>query len=189
METNQGIEVGHVFKLGTKYSQAMGATVLDEHGQAIPVIMGCYGIGVNRILAAAVEAFHDDNGIRWPLSLAPYEVLLVPLQTQNEAVVQMTESLAGRLEEAGLDVLIDDREQRPGVKFKDADLIGIPIRVVIGERGLKDGTVEIKWRTDAAARNLSAATAAEALLAEIASVHKAAEATLAERRRARGKAQ
>jgi prolyl-tRNA synthetase len=188
METNQGIEVGHVFKLGTKYSKAMGATVLDAQGQSVPVIMGCYGIGVNRILAAAVEAFHDENGILWPLSLAPYQVLIVPLQTQNEAVMQTTETLAKQLEGAGLDVLIDDREQRPGVKFKDADLIGIPVRVVIGERGLKDGTVEVKWRTDAAAHNVPAATAAEALLAEIASARTKIDATLAERRRTRERA-
>ena len=154
MVVSQGIEIGHVFKLGTKYSRAMGATFLDEHGHATPLIMGCYGIGVNRILAAAVEAKHDDNGILWPLAIAPYEVLIVPLQPQSEEVMATTNGIANLLESAGVDCLIDDREQRPGFKFKDADLIGIPLRVVIGERGLKEGIVEVKWRTDSAAHNV-----------------------------------
>ena len=140
MAMNQGIEVGHVFKLGTKYSKAMGANFLDDKGHEIPVIMGCYGIGVNRIVAAAVEAAHDDNGIIWPIALAPYHALIIPLQIANPAVMQAAESLASKLEAAGYDVLIDDRDQRPGFKFKDADLIGIPLRVVISERGLKEGT-------------------------------------------------
>ena len=181
----QGIEIGHVFKLGTKYSSAMGATFLDDKGVSNPLIMGCYGIGVNRILAAAVEAGHDENGIIWPLNLAPYEVILVPLQPQNEAVMDVTDGLAKTLEAAGVEVLIDDREGRPGFKFKDADLIGIPLRIVISERGLKEGTIEVKWRTDAAARNVSAATAGEALLAEIDATRKAQEATNTERRTAR----
>jgi prolyl-tRNA synthetase len=185
LEMRQGIEVGHVFKLGTKYSKAMGATFLDERGQALPLIMGCYGIGVNRILAAAVEASHDENGIVWPFNLAPYEALVIPLQPQNEAVMQVADSLARQLEAAGVDVLIDDRDQRPGPKFKDADLIGIPLRVVVGERGLKDGTVEVKWRTDAAPHNVSAATAGEAVLAEIEATRKALESECAERKVAR----
>src|SRR5689334_24243013 len=118
MVVTQGIEVGHVFKLGTKYSRAMGANVLDEKGQEVPLIMGCYGIGVNRIVAAAVEAGHDENGIIWPLPLAPYEVVLVPLQMQNTAVMETTEALEKQFVEAGVDVLVDDRDQRPGVKFK-----------------------------------------------------------------------
>ena len=140
MAVNQGIEVGHVFKLGTKYSKAMGATFLDDKGHESRVIMGCYGIGVNRIVAAAVEAGHDDNGIIWPLPLAPYEVLIVPLQVQNAAVMRGGRGArASSSRRPGVDVLIDDREQRPGVKFKDADLIGIPLRVVVGERGLEGG--------------------------------------------------
>ena len=181
MEVAQGIEVGHVFKLGTKYSKAMGATILDEHGQAIPILMGCYGIGVNRILAAAVESGHDDDGILWPIALAPYEVLIAPLQVQNEAVMAAATALEATLEAAGIDVLLDDRDQRPGVKFKDGDLIGVPLRVVFGERGLKAGTVEVKWRTDAKAREITAATAAEAILAEIQSTRKSLAATTAER--------
>ena len=173
MVESQGIEIGHVFKLGTKYSRAMGATFLDEHGHAAPVIMGCYGIGASRILAAAVEASHDKDGIVWPLGLAPYEALVVPLQVNSEDVMSIARGLAGLLESAGVDVLIDDRDQRPGVKFKDADLIGIPLRIVIGERGLKDNTIEVKWRTDPAAHHVSAATAGPAILAEIEATRKA----------------
>ncbi|HWE37225.1 MAG TPA: proline--tRNA ligase [Isosphaeraceae bacterium] len=175
LEVKQGIEIGHVFKLGTKYSKAMGATFLDEHGQAAPMIMGCYGIGLNRILAAAVEAGHDDNGIRWPLPIAPYEVLVVPLQVQSEAVRAAADELAAQLEGHGVDVLVDDRDQRPGVKFKDADLIGIPLRVVVGERGLKEGIVEVKWRTDASPHNVAAATAAASILAELEATRKTFE--------------
>ncbi len=185
MVVDQGIEIGHVFKLGTKYSSAMGATFLDDKGMTNPLIMGCYGIGVNRIVAAAVEAGHDADGIIWPLNLAPYQVILVPLQTQNQAVMDVADSLAATLEAAGLDVLIDDREGRPGVKFKDADLIGIPLRIVIGERGLKEGTVEVKWRTDAQAHHISAATAGESILAEVEATKKSLDAKVAERRTAR----
>ena len=181
----QGIEIGHVFKLGTKYSKAMGANYLDDHGHEIPIIMGCYGIGVNRILAAAVEAAHDANGIVWPLPIAPYQVVVVPLQTINPAVMEVADSLAKQFEASGLDVLVDDREQRPGVKFKDADLIGIPLRVVIGERGLKDGTIEVKWRTDEAAHFVPAATAGEAILAEIDKAKKAHQTHCEERKAAR----
>jgi prolyl-tRNA synthetase len=164
----QGIEIGHVFKLGTKYSKAMGAHVLDEKGQEVPIIMGCYGIGVNRIVASAVEAGHDDNGIVWPLPIAPYQVLLIPLQIANEAVLAATEEIRMALAGAGYDVLIDDRDQRPGFKFKDADLIGVPLRVVISERGLKDGTIEVKWRRDNAAHTVQATGAASAIVGELA---------------------
>ena len=174
MVENQGIEVGHVFKLGTKYSKAMGAHFLDDKGHEIAVIMGCYGIGVNRIVAAAVEAGHDANGIVWPSAPRP-----LSRPDRPPAAEQRGRDGGGRwareasLEAAGYDVLVDDRDQRPGVKFKDADLIGIPLRVVISERGLKDGTIEVKWRTDAAAHNVSAATAGEAILAELAATRKA----------------
>jgi len=188
MSVTQGIEIGHVFKLGTRYSSKMGATALDEHGHAVDLIMGCYGIGVNRIVASAVEAGHDANGIIWPLNLAPYHVLLIPLQPANAEVMRVAESIRSTLEAAGVEVLVDDRDQRPGVKFKDADLIGIPLRVVIAERGLKDGTVEVKWRTDAAAHNVSAATAGEVVLAEVEATRKAHEAKAAERRIARASA-
>lgn len=188
MIVKQGIEVGHVFKLGTKYSKAMGATFLDDKGAQIPLIMGCYGIGVNRIVAAAIEAGHDDNGIVWPLPIAPYQVLIVPLQPLNPAVMEAAEALEAQFEAAGIDVLMDDREQRPGVKFKDADLIGIPLRVVVGERGLKDGTIEVKWRTDAAAHQVQAATAGATILAELEATRKGLAAISAERRTARAAA-
>jgi prolyl-tRNA synthetase len=188
MDVHQGIEIGHVFKLGTKYSRAMKATFLDDKGSEIPLIMGCYGIGVNRILAAAVEAGHDANGIVWPLPLAPYQVLIVPLQPQNAAVMEASETLETQFQAAGHDVLVDDREQRPGVKFKDADLIGVPLRVIVGERGLKEGTIEVKWRTDEKAHHVAVATAGEAILAEIESTVKAHDDRCLERRIARAAA-
>jgi prolyl-tRNA synthetase len=175
MVQSQGIEVGHVFKLGTKYSRAMGAFYLDDKGQQVPIIMGCYGIGINRILAAAVEASHDANGIIWPLALAPYEALVIPLQPNNEAVMNAADAIVAELERAGVDVLVDDRDQRPGVKFKDADLIGIPLRVVVGERGLKDNSVEVKWRTDATAHTAPLDSAGAAIVAELQARKKALE--------------
>jgi len=167
LEIKSGLEIGHVFKLGTKYSKSMGANYLDEKGKEVLFIMGCYGIGINRIVAAAVEAGHDDNGIIWPLSLAPYHVEVIPLQVQNAAVIEQSLALEKSLTAAGLDVLVDDRDQRPGFKFKDADLIGIPLRVVVGERGLKDGTVEMKWRAQGEPKLIPAASATQLILAEI----------------------
>jgi prolyl-tRNA synthetase len=148
------IEVGHVFKLGTKYSEALGARFLDEKEQLHPAIMGCYGIGVNRIIAALIETQHDENGIIWPMSLAPYEVLLTPLNVNQQDVMDTANQLYDDLTQAGVEVLMDDRDQRPGVKFKDADLIGIPLRVVVGGRSLKDGQLEIKWRWKEAPENI-----------------------------------
>jgi prolyl-tRNA synthetase len=188
LEIKAGLEVGHVFKLGTKYSRSMGATYLDEKGNEVHAIMGCYGIGINRILAGAVESGHDANGIIWPLSLAPFQVVIVPLQVQNPAVLEQALALEQALSAAGLEVLTDDRDQRPGVKFKDADLIGIPLRAVIGERGLKDGTVELKWRTETAARQIPAASAAESIVAEIAAARQRHDAFCQERREARAAA-
>ena len=146
MALRHAIEVGHVFKLGTKYSDALDARFLDDQEQQHSAIMGCYGIGVNRIIAGLIETRHDANGIVWPMSLAPYEVLLTPLNVKDAEVMQTAEELYGKLKHAGIEVLLDDRDQRPGVKFKDGDLIGIPLRVVVGGRGLKDGKLEIKWR-------------------------------------------
>ena len=146
----RGIEVGHVFKLGTKYSEALGADFLDEKEQRHPIIMGCYGIGVNRIVASLAETSHDKNGLIWPLSLAPYSVLVIPLNLDDEQVIETAERYYTQLKEAGVDVLLDDRKARPGFKFKDADLIGIPLRVVVGGKGLKEGKVELKWRWDEA---------------------------------------
>ncbi len=180
-----GLEVGHVFKLGTKYSKSMGATYLDEKGVEIHAIMGCYGIGINRILAGAVETGNDANGIVWPLPLAPYQVVVVPLQVQNATVMEQATAIEKSLTAAGIEVLTDDRDQRPGVKFKDADLIGVPLRVVVGERGLKEGTVELKWRSEAAARQIPAATAAELIVAEIAAARERHDRYCQERRQAR----
>ncbi len=185
LEIKSGLEIGHVFKLGTKYSRSMGASYLDEKGKEVLFIMGCYGIGINRIVAAAVEAGHDDNGIIWPLSLAPYHIEVIPLQVQNAAVIEQSLALEKSLAAAGLDVLVDDRDQRPGFKFKDADLIGIPLRVVVGERGLKEGTVEIKWRAQAAPKLIPAATAAQLILVEIDEARKRLDANCRERRQAR----
>ena len=125
--------------------------------------MGCYGIGINRIIAGLVETSHDANGIIWPLALAPYEVLLVPVKVTDPATKQAADALYAALGAAGVEVLLDDRDVRAGVKFKDADLVGIPLRVVIGERGLKDGKLEIKWRWDKQAELIDLATAAETL--------------------------
>ena len=153
------IEVGHVFKLGTKYSEAMKATFLDENGSSKPIIMGCYGIGLNRIVAAAIEAFHDDDGIRWPITIAPFRAHIVALDVRDAQVMTTAMELHDELEAAGIDVLLDDRNARPGVKFKDADLIGMPIRLVIGKRGLTDGVAEIKRRSERQARKVPLADA------------------------------
>ncbi len=185
MVSRAGLEIGHVFKLGTKYSKAMGATYLDEKGAEIPIIMGCYGIGINRIMAGAIEAGHDDNGIIWPLALAPYQVSLIPLQVNKPEVMELTRKLEQELEAAGVDVLTDDRDQRAGVKFKDVDLIGVPLRVVLGERGLKDGSIEVKWRHEGTSRNLPLATAAQSILAELDAAKSKHEAYCRERIAAR----
>ena len=147
LHESKGIEVGHVFKLGIKYTKAMKVTVLDENNKEVPPIMGCYGIGVNRILAAALEsdAGHDDNGIIWPVQIAPYHVLITPVRYEGQ-MQQVADELHDKLTAAGLDVLLDDRIERPGVKFKDADLIGIPLRLTVGEKGLKTGEIEFKPR-------------------------------------------
>ncbi len=143
----RGIEVGHVFKLGRKYSEALGATVLDTGGQSVAMLMGCYGIGVTRVVAAAIEQNHDERGITWPEPLAPFNVVLVPMNYQrSERVRETTDALYAQLTAAGIDVLLDDRDARPGVKFADAELYGIPHRIVIGDRGLDAGTLEYRHR-------------------------------------------
>lgn len=147
LEIVNGIEIGHVFKLGTKYSESLDANYIDEKEKKHPVIMGCYGIGVNRIIASLCETKFDDNGLVWPLSIAPYELLIVPLNIADEEVMKVANQCYDELSAAGVDVLMDDRKARPGFKFKDADLIGVPLRLVIGGKGLKEGNVEMKWRT------------------------------------------
>ncbi len=158
------IEVGHVFKLGTKYSEALGARFLDAGEQLHPIIMGCYGIGVNRIIAALVETSNDKDGIIWPMSLAPYEIVLTLVKVPDEPSMKVARQLHDQLVAAGIDVLLDDRDCRAGVKFKDADLIGVPLRVVIGERGLKEGKLEIKWRWNKEAEKIDLDGAAETLV-------------------------
>jgi prolyl-tRNA synthetase len=151
----RGIEVGHIFQLGTKYSEAMQARVLDEQGREVPMIMGCYGIGVSRIVAAAIEQNHDDKGMIWPLAIAPFQVALLPMNMKkSQRVREATEALYANLCAAGLDVLLDDREARPGVMFADMELIGIPFRVVVGERNLDRDMLEYKARRDEASRDI-----------------------------------
>jgi prolyl-tRNA synthetase len=145
----RGIEVGHIFKLGTKYSDAMGFSIQDKDQQKKPVIMGCYGIGVSRTMAACVEMSHDAEGIVWPSAIAPYHVQIVLMKHDDPKHLEVCAKIAGDLAAAGIDVLIDDRDERPGVKFKDADLVGIPIRLTIGDKALEQGSVEFKKRKDA----------------------------------------
>ena len=147
LEAYKGIEAGHIFVLGTKYSQAMGALYSDEKQQQRPIVMGCYGIGVSRLVATTIEQHNDENGMRWPMSVAPYHVHLVTLG-KEEALLAAARTLHDGLEAAGVEVLWDDRDERPGVKFKDADLIGIPLRVTLGAKGLASGHVELKPRTE-----------------------------------------
>ncbi|MBL8759740.1 MAG: proline--tRNA ligase, partial [Phycisphaerae bacterium] len=146
--TARGIEVGHIFKLGTKYSDAMGLSVLDETQQKKSVIMGCYGIGVSRTMAACVEMSHDENGIIWPAAIAPYHVLITLMKPDDPRQREVAGKIACELVGHGVDVLTDDRDERPGPKFKDADLVGIPVRVTIGDKALEQGGVEFKARKD-----------------------------------------
>ncbi|MEL7596931.1 MAG: proline--tRNA ligase [Clostridiaceae bacterium] len=143
----RGIEVGHIFKLGTKYSESMGAVFSDEDGKSKPLIMGCYGIGVNRTMASIIEQHHDENGIVWPLAVAPYHVIVIPAVSKNEEQMKAAEELYNSLKEIGVEVLLDDRNERAGVKFKDADLIGIPMRITVG-RMVSEGKVEFKIRSN-----------------------------------------
>ena len=150
LEIRRGIEVGHIFQLGTKYSEAMNATVLDDQGRQQPMVMGCYGIGVTRIVAAAIEQNHDDKGIIWPAAMAPFDVAIVPLGMDKSAAVRdATEALYAACCDAGLSVFMDDRAERPGVKFAEMELIGMPVRATVGERSLAEGCIEITRRSDA----------------------------------------
>jgi len=149
LEIMRGIEVGHIFKLGIKYSEAMNATFLDENGKERPFIMGCYGIGIGRTAAAAIEQNHDKDGIIWPMPLAPFHVHIVPVNVNDRTVMDVAEDIYNKLERAGISVLMDDRDERAGMKFKDADLIGVPIRLTIGSKNLEKGIVEMKLRKDA----------------------------------------
>jgi prolyl-tRNA synthetase len=148
LKFSRGIEIGHIFKLGTKYSKSLNATYLDANGKENFIVMGCYGIGVTRILAATIEQSHDDDGIIWPDNMSPFEVLIIPINFTDKKTKEETEKIYKELSLKGLDVLVDDRDERVGVKFKDADLIGIPYRITIGEKNLANGNVELKARKD-----------------------------------------
>jgi prolyl-tRNA synthetase len=146
LDETRGIEVGHIFKLGTKYSEAMAATFLDEEGSQRPFLMGCYGLGITRVVAAAIEQNHDEHGIAWPTAIAPYEVEVIPLNMDSARVVEAAERIYDECRATGLETLIDDRPDRAGSKFADADLVGIPWRIVVGDRGLESGMVEVASR-------------------------------------------
>jgi len=169
LEVYRGIEGGHIFVLGTHYTDKMNASFLDEEGSSRSIVMGCYGIGVTRLMAAIIEQHHDEHGIRWPVNVAPYEVIITPIGKDEAPLAKATE-LYESLRAEGVEVLLDDRSERPGVKFKDADLLGIPVRITVGSRGLKQGTVELKKRTDSESQDVpmdGAAAAARAALAEL----------------------
>jgi Prolyl-tRNA synthetase len=156
LQIKRGIEVGHIFQLGQKYSEALGCTVLGEDGKPLTVTMGCYGIGVTRVVAAAIEQNYDEKGIIFPQTIAPFEIAIVPMNAhKSPATLQAAEELYAELSAKGFDVLLDDRNERPGVKFSDLELTGIPHRIVIGDKGLAAGTFEYKGRRDAESVNLS----------------------------------
>lgn len=168
VEICRGIEVGHVFQLGTSYSEAMGCTYLDRQGKSQPMVMGCYGIGVTRLLGAAIEQGHDERGIIWPISMAPFEVVICPMNyDKSESVKAAANQLHDELVSAGIDVVLDDRGERPGAMFADWELIGVPFRVVIGDRGLVDAQVEFKGRTDAESQNILLAQIKEKVITEV----------------------
>lgn len=153
LERSKGIEVGQVFKLGTKYSESLNATFLDQNGRPNAMVMGCYGIGVSRTLAAAIEQYHDENGIIWPRAIAPFEVVIVPINAKDEALMETSTTIYNTLKQNGVDVLLDDRKDRAGVKFKDADLIGYPLRVTVSKNTLESNEVEIRVRKTSEAIN------------------------------------
>jgi prolyl-tRNA synthetase len=151
LKSQTAIEIGHIFKLGTKYSEGLGARFLDEDGKEKPIVMGCYGIGVNRIVAAAIEQSHDKDGIIWPGEISPYQVLVSPLNIQDKKSKEIAFKIYHDLKEHHIDVLLDERNERAGIKLKDADLIGVPLQIIIGEKNIQQGKIEIKERTSAKA--------------------------------------
>ena len=163
LEIARGIEVGHIFKLGDKYGKSLRCEYTDEKGETRPIVMGSYGIGIGRTMAAAVEQNHDADGILWPLALAPFEIEMVSLNPSDPATAQAADALYAKLLAADLEVLYDDRDERPGVKFKDADLLGFPIRVNVGGRALKEGNVEIVSRRNKRVRAVKPEEAVEAV--------------------------
>jgi prolyl-tRNA synthetase len=174
LRSRRGIEVGHIFKLGTKYSEKFGASYTDDQKRSHPMVMGCYGIGISRTLQAVIEQSHDADGIIWPWNVAPFHVLVCVLDPQLPEAATLARELAAAAEAAGAEVLVDDRNERPGVKFKDADLIGLPLRVTVGGKGLKEGVVEFKARTSREVEKVPLASAAESLRARVAALSAAA---------------
>src|SRR5690606_12611674 len=165
LRIQRGIEVGHVFFLGDKYSRALNASFLDTDGKPTLMQMGCYGIGISRIAAAAIEQNHDDRGIVWPRALAPFEVVICPMgYYKSETVRNTADKLYEQLKGAGVDVVLDDRDTRPGVMFADWELIGVPVRITVGDRGLKDGVVEVQGRRDAEAQKISVESATDSVM-------------------------
>jgi prolyl-tRNA synthetase len=163
LDVFKAVEIGHIFKLGTRYSEALGARVLDREGQKVPIVMGSYGIGIERVLVAAIELFADEAGIVWPASIAPFDVIVTPVNVRDETVAAAAERLVGELEALGVEVLYDDRDERAGVKFNDADLIGVPLRVTVGSKKIAAGLVELVERATHTARDLPVDGAAEAI--------------------------
>jgi len=176
LELTKGIEVGHIFKLGDSYSKALNATFQDSNSEEQNFIMGCYGIGVSRTVAAAIEQNHDDNGIIFPLPLAPFQVIILNLDPKIEEISRATELFYRRLQEHGLEVMLDDRDERPGIKFKDADLIGIPYRITIGKRFVQEGEVEIRTRKDGRTQSLPLDKALKEVVSSVRNEMKATQA-------------
>ena len=161
LRIDTAVEIGHIFKLGVPlYSESMGARVLDKNGKEVMPIMGCYGIGIERILTAAVEQSNDDNGFWLPASIAPFEIVITPVNVKDESLLEAAVDIASRLEAAGFDVILDDRDERPGVKFKDADLVGIPFRITVGKK-VTEGTVEVVLRSTREVRDVRIASVVE----------------------------
>ncbi len=170
LHLGRGIEVGHVFKLGDKYTRSMKMTVLNHDGREQTPLMGCYGIGVSRIVAAAIEQNHDDKGVVWPISIAPFHVELILINPKEEAAAQLAEELYDRLRAEGIEAILDDRNERLGVKFKDADLIGAPVRAVIGGRGVKEGVVEVQDRKDGSSEKIAISDVGDFLVERVRSL-------------------
>ena len=167
----KGIEVGNIFKLGTKYSKPMNAVYTDVNGKTHPYVMGCYGIGISRTAAAAVEAHHDEHGIKWPLAIAPYHAIIVPVNIQDELQMKVANALYETLQNAGVEVVLDDRDERAGVKFKDADLIGFPFRITVGKT-ISEGLVECKIRETGELIKLTPEDAKQQIIDAVLSIEK-----------------
>ncbi|MGB7823975.1 MAG: His/Gly/Thr/Pro-type tRNA ligase C-terminal domain-containing protein, partial [Candidatus Sulfotelmatobacter sp.] len=160
LRIDTAVEIGHIFKLGYRYSESMGARVLDKNGKGVTPIMGCYGIGIERILTAAVEQSNDENGFWLPPSIAPFEIVVTPINVKDQTLLKAAVDIVGRLDAAGFDVILDDRDERPGVKFKDADLVGIPFRINVGKK-VTEGTVEVVLRSTREVRDVTISSVVE----------------------------